>query len=162
MYNYYSRKLRIPFEEAVKNITATMRQQGFGIITKIDLKEVFRQKLDVVFRNYTILGACNPEFAHKAVSLESHIGLMLPCNIVIQEHENGEVEISAISPLDNLDKSTSTVQLRGLAGEVGTRLRTAIDDLHRDRPDPDRAEALPLDSETPHSPSQHSNIPIQG
>jgi len=159
MDNYYSRKMRIPFEEALKSITENMRQQGFGIITKIDLKDVFRQKLDVGFRNYTILGACNPEFAHKAVSLESHIGLMLPCNIVIQEHENGEVEISAVNPLDAMDKSTSTAQLRGLAEEVGTRLRTAIDDLHRDRPEPDHAEALPLDSQTPHS---HSNISIQG
>ena len=106
MAYYYSRKIKIPFEEAVQKITRNLQEQGFGIITHIDLTETLKQKLDLDFRKYKILGACNPEFAYKAVSLESHIGLMLPCNVVIQEHENNEVEISAISPLQTIDKAT--------------------------------------------------------
>jgi uncharacterized protein (DUF302 family) len=140
---YYSRKLRIPFEEAVKKITQGLQQQGFGIITSIDLKNTLKQKLGVDFRNYSILGACNPEFAYKAVSMESHIGLMLPCNIIIQEHENGEMEISAINPLETIDKVNASDQLTALATEVSNRLRVAVDDLNRDKSEPQRTEALP-------------------
>jgi len=131
MANHYSCKLQIPFEDAIKKITASLKEQGFGIVTIIDLKQVFKEKLKLNFRNYTILGACNPEFAYKAVSLESHIGLMLPCNVVVQEHENGEVEISAVSPLETMDKETTTEQLNAIADEVTGRLRAAVDNLHR-------------------------------
>lgn len=143
MSYYYSRKLKIPFDEAVEKIKQSLQRQGFGIITNIDLKDTFKQKLNTDFRKYKILGACNPEFAYKAVSLESHIGLMLPCNIVVQEHENNEVEVSAISPLETIDKATSTALLSDIAHEVSNRLRTAVDDLHRDQPEPHRPEALP-------------------
>ena len=157
MAYYYSRKIKIPFEEAVQKITRNLQEQGFGIITHIDLTETLKQKLDLDFRKYKILGACNPEFAYKAVSLESHIGLMLPCNVVIQEHENNEVEISAISPLQTIDKATSTMQLSDIAQEVSNRLRAAVDDLHREKPDPQHEEALPTESE-----QKPSSVPIQG
>lgn len=153
---YYSRKLQIPFDEAVQKITQNLEQQGFGIITNIDLKETLRQKLNVDFRRYRILGACNPEFAYKAVSLESHIGLMLPCNIVVQEHENKEIEVSAISPLEALDKATATAQLTEIAHEVSNRLRAAVDNLHRDNPD-QHFEALPANEK-----QGNSNTPMQG
>lgn len=146
MEYYYSRKLKTSFDEAVQKITENLQQQGFGIITNIDLKDTLKQKLNVNFRKYKILGACNPEFAYKAVSLESHIGLLLPCNIIIQEHENGEVEVSAISPLETIDKATATPQLRSIAHEVTNKLRTAVDNLHRDKPEPTHAEALPTNS----------------
>lgn len=156
MVSSYSRKLKISFDEAVQKITQNLQHQGFGIITNIDLKDTFRQKLNVDFRRYKILGVCNPEFAFKAVSLESHVGLMLPCNIVIQEHENNEVEVSAISPLETIDKATSTTQLKEIAHEVTKRLRMAIDDLNRDKPEPQHVEALPSDDEpqSPYVPSQ--------
>lgn len=157
MAYYYSRKVQIPFEEAVQKITQNLQQQGFGIITNIDLKDTLKQKLNVDFRKYKILGACNPEFAYKALTLESHIGLMLPCNVVIQEHENKEVEVSAISPLETLDKAITTAQLTDIAHEVSNRLRTAVDDLHRDKPDPQHAEALPTNGK-----QENSNVPIQG
>lgn len=157
MAYYYSRKLNIPFEEAVQKVTQNLQQQGFGIITNIDLKDILKQKLNVDFRKYKILGACNPEFAYKAVSLESHIGLMLPCNVVVQEHENKEVEVSAISPLETIDKASSTAQLTDIAHEVSNRLRTAIDDLHRDRPEPKHTEALPADDG-----QKSSTAPLQG
>lgn len=143
MDSYYSRKLTIPFDEAVQRITENLQQQGFGIITNINLKDILKQKLNVDFRRYRILGACNPELAHKAVSLESHLGLMLPCNIVVQEHENHEIEVSAISPLETIDKAATTPQLVEIAHEVSNRLRTAVDNLHRDQPERSHPEALP-------------------
>lgn len=154
---YYSRKLQIPFEDAVQKITYNLQQQGFGIITTIDLAQTLKQKLNVDFRKYKILGACNPEFAFKAVSLESHIGLMLPCNIVIQEHENKEVEVSAISPLETISAADNSAQLIDLAHEITNKLRVAVDDLHRDKPIEQHDDALPT------TESQHkANMPIQG
>ncbi|HEY5749846.1 MAG TPA: DUF302 domain-containing protein [Chryseolinea sp.] len=140
---YYSRKLALPFQDVLEKVTKTLQQQGFGIITTIDVKDTFKQKLNVDFRNYKILGACNPQFAYKAISLESHLGIMLPCNVVVQEHENGEVEVTAVNPLESLDKGMGTPLLNDLALEVGNRLRTAIDDLHRQMPEP-HSEALPV------------------
>lgn len=142
---YYSRKLKMPFQDVLNKVTETLKQQGFGIITSIDVQDTFRQKLNIGFRNYKILGACNPQFAYKAISLESHMGVMLPCNVVVQEHENGEVEVSALNPLENVDKAFSTAQLLELATEVGNKLRTAIDDLHRDVTEA-HIEALPTGS----------------
>ena len=140
--SYYSRKVKLPFELVVKRVTDNLRQQGFGIVTTIDLHDTFRQKLDVGFRRYKILGACNPQFAYEAVTVESHVGVMLPCNVVVQEHENGEVEVSAINPTENIDRVFTNSQLRDLAREVGNRLREAIDNLHRDVPET-HVEALP-------------------
>lgn len=145
MAYHYSRKLAVPFNEVLSKITQTLQQQGFGVITTIDVKDILKQKLNVDFRNYRILGACNPEFAYKAISLESHVGLMLPCNIVVQQHENGEVEVSAVNPLETIDRAFTTSNLTDIATEVGNRLRTAIDDLHRDIAEPKHQEALPTD-----------------
>ena len=147
----------MPFEDAVQKITRGLQQQGFGIITAIDLKEKLKQNPGVNFRNYRILGACNPEFAYKAVSMESHVGLMLPCNVVVQEHENGEIEISAINPLDALDKEDASDQLKGLAAEVGNRLRATVDDLNREKSEPERTEALPAEMK-----SRNAEMPILG
>lgn len=140
---YYSRKLDLPFQDVLEKVTKNLQQQGFGIITAIDMKDTFKQKLNVDFRNYKILGACNPQFAYKAISLESHLGIMLPCNVVVQEHENGQVEVTAINPLEAMDKGMRTPLLNDLASEVANRLRTAIDDLHRQTPEP-HGEALPV------------------
>lgn len=145
MSYYYSRKLTIPFDDAVAMVTQSLEQQGFGIITIINLKDILKEKLNINFRNYKILGACNPQFAHNAISLESHIGLMLPCNVVVQEHENKEVEVSAINLMETMDKASSTVQLTDYASEAGNRLRIAVDNLHRSVPEPGHAEALPLE-----------------
>jgi uncharacterized protein (DUF302 family) len=141
---YYSRRLKISFQDAIDKVTANLKLQGFGIITTIDLKDTFKQKLNVGFRNYRILGACNPQFAYKAVSLESHMGIMLPCNVVIQEHENGEIEITAVNPLETLEASLSSTGLGDLASEVGSRLRTAIDDIDRDCQE-EHCDALPTE-----------------
>ena len=138
----YSRKFRIPFHEVVDKATQNLLQQGFNVVTTIDLQEIFRGRLKVGFRNYKILGACNPEFAYQAVSLESHMGTMLPCNIVIQEHENGEVEVSAVNPLENIDMAHNTTILTTLGTEVGIRLRAALDYIQRNSAY-ERSDALP-------------------
>jgi uncharacterized protein (DUF302 family) len=139
---YYSRKLKMPFQEVLNRITQNLQLQGFGVITTIDVQDTFQKKLNINFRNYRILGACNPQFAYKAISLESHMGVMLPCNVVVQEHENGEVEVSAINPLENLDKTFNTTELADLATEIGIRLRAAVDYIHREPPKT-IVEALP-------------------
>lgn len=139
---YYSRKLKMPFQDVLNKVTENLKQQGFGIITTIDVQDTFKQKLNIGFRNYKILGACNPQFAYKALSLESHMGVLLPCNIAVQEHENGEVEVSALNPLENIGEAFNTTQLVELAREVGDKLRAAIDNLHREV-SVDHAEALP-------------------
>ncbi|MFD0997812.1 DUF302 domain-containing protein [Ohtaekwangia kribbensis] len=157
MSYYYSRTLTIPFDQVVQKITLNLQKQGFGIITTIDLKETLRQKLGIDFRKYKILGACNPQFAYKAVSQDSHLGLMLPCNIVIQEHENNQVEISAINPMATIEESATSYQLKELANDVSNRLRTAIDNLHHDQPMPQHTEALPAEGSAP-----NYNAPIQG
>jgi uncharacterized protein (DUF302 family) len=126
---YYSRKVDLPFDEVVVNVKRNLQQHGFGIITTIDLQDTFKSKLNVNFRKYLILGACNPEFAYKAISLESHMGVMLPCNIVVQQHENGEVEVSAVNPLDHLDPAMNTTGLVDLAGEIRDHLQSSIDEL---------------------------------
>lgn len=150
---YYSRKLTMPFQAAVAKVTKSLEEHGFGIITSIDVQDTFKKKLGLDFRNYKILGACNPQFAFKAISLESHIGVMLPCNVLIQEHENGEVEVTATSPLDNIGSTFNTTELKNLAVEVGNRLRSAVDDLHRDHPE-EHEEALPPEGNNVSSPMQ--------
>jgi uncharacterized protein (DUF302 family) len=143
MTTVYSRKMKVPFDQALSKVTEVLANRGFGIITTIDMKSVFKKKLNVDFRNYTILGACNPDFAYKAISMESHMGVMLPCNIVVQRHENGEIEVSAINPLDSIDRVQATPSLNDLATEVGTRLRAALDDLHKEFHEVIETEALP-------------------
>lgn len=138
---YYSRKIKLPFQEVLDKVTGNLKEEGFGIITTIDVQDTFRQKLNIGFRNYKILGACNPQFAYKAISLESHMGVMLPCNIVVQEHENGEVEVSAMNPLEDISAAFNTTQLVTLAAEVGNKLRATIDNLDHKVP-ADHTEAL--------------------
>ena len=143
MAYYISRKLKMPFREVVDKITDTLHQQGFVVVATIDLKDTFKTELNTNFRNYTILGVCNSQLSYNAISLESHIGVMLPCNVVIQEHENGEVEVSAINAVETIGRGDSNTPLRDLAAAVSDRLRVAVDDLHRQSPEPQHAEALP-------------------
>jgi uncharacterized protein (DUF302 family) len=99
---YFSKTLPVVFEEAVRRTTEALKQQGFGIITEIDVKETFKKKLGIDFRNYRILGACNPTLAHEALNLEDKIGTMLPCNVVVQDAPDGATEIAAIDPVASM------------------------------------------------------------
>ena len=99
MSYYFSTTLQnISFSEAIEKVTEELKKEGFGILTEIDLKATLKKKLDVDFYNYTILGACNPPFAYKALQAEDKIGTMLPCNVIVQEKEQGIIEISAVDP----------------------------------------------------------------
>ncbi|OQP66574.1 hypothetical protein A3860_13925 [Niastella vici] len=120
-----SKKLQISFQEAINKVTDELKKEGFGIITEIDLKEKFKEKIGVDFRRYTILGACNPKLAYEAVQLEDKIGVMLPCNILVQEHENGGVEVSAINPMNAMDV-VNNERLSLLANEIGQKLQKVI------------------------------------
>lgn len=99
MSYYFSKALEISFDEAVAKVTEELKQEGFGVLTEIDVKQTLKKKLDVDFRKYKILGACNPPFAYQALQLEDKIGVMLPCNVVVQENDEGSVEISAVDPI---------------------------------------------------------------
>ena len=141
---YYSRKLKMPFQDILNKVIQNLQVQGFGIVTTIDVQANVRENLNLPFRNYKILGAYNSKFAYKAISMESHAGVMLLCNVVVQEHEDGATEVSAINPLENLAGPFSMTRLVDLAIETGIRLRAALDYLNRDLPDADK-EVLPAD-----------------
>ncbi len=115
----------ISFEDALMRVTDKLKEEGFGIITEIDLKETFKNKLNVNFRNYKILGACNPVFAHKAIQSESKIGALLPCNVIVQENEAGKIEISAIDPEVSMS-SVKNNDLSLIASEVKNKLKNVI------------------------------------
>ena len=129
MLYHYAKKLRKPFEDVILKITESLQKQGFGVITTIDVRDTFKKKLGIDFRNYKIMGACNPEFAYKVITLESHFGLMLPCNVLVQEHENGEVEVSAENPMERVTTILNQ-DINEIAKEIGDRLRKAIDEVH--------------------------------
>ena len=114
------------FENVVKKVIEELKNEGFGIITEIDLKEKFKEKLNVDFRNYKILGACNPALAYKAVQMEPNIGVMLPCNILVQENQHGKVQIASINPLYSIG-ITGNEQLEHIASEVSEKLQMIMD-----------------------------------
>lgn len=124
---HLSKKTTISFAKAVDKVTEELKKEGFGIITTIDLKETFREKINVDFRNYIILGACNPHFAYKALLEEDKMGVFLPCNVVVQEHENGEVEISIGNP-EELMPGINNVHLKTFATEIKEAM---LNVLHR-------------------------------
>jgi uncharacterized protein (DUF302 family) len=101
--NYYNSKcVEYSFNEAILKITEELQKEGFGVLTEIDVKETLKKKIDVDFRNYKILGACNPTFAHKALLEEANIGVLMPCNVIVQEMEEGKVEVSTVNPMESM------------------------------------------------------------
>jgi uncharacterized protein (DUF302 family) len=128
MSYYYSKTLDVSFEDAIDKTTEALKEEGFGILTEIDIKATLKKKLDVDFKKYQILGACNPPLAHKALSAEDHIGLMLPCNVIVQEHENGEVEVSAVDPIASM-QAVENDDLGDIAEEVRDLLKKVIESL---------------------------------
>ncbi|NJY61616.1 DUF302 domain-containing protein [Salinimicrobium sp. CDJ15-81-2] len=129
MSYYFSKVLDTSFDEAIDKVTKELKEEGFGILTEIDVKETFKKKLDLDFRKYRILGACNPQMAHKAISAESRIGTMLPCNVIVQENENGKTEVSAVDPVASMS-AVENKDLAGIAGEVREKLKTVIERLN--------------------------------
>ena len=128
MTYHLSKKLNVPFSEAVTNATAELQKEGFGIITTIDLKEAFSKKINVDFRNYIILGACNPRYAYEALQVEDKIGVFLPCNVVVQEHENGEVEVSIVNP-EELMHGVNNLNLQPFVTEIKEAMQNVLNRL---------------------------------
>jgi uncharacterized protein (DUF302 family) len=124
---YFSKTLEISFDESIDRVTAALKDEGFGILTEIDVKATLKKKLDVDFKPYRILGACNPPFAYKALQSEDKIGSMLPCNVVVIQQESG-VEVSAIDPLASM-QAVDNDALGEIAGEIQSRLRRVIESL---------------------------------
>jgi uncharacterized protein (DUF302 family) len=102
MSYYFSKKVNIPYNEAISRVTKELKKEGFGILTEIDVKETLKKKLDVDCHKYKILGACNPSYAYKSLQIEDKIGLMFPCNVVVQEIADGAVEVAAIDPVASM------------------------------------------------------------
>jgi uncharacterized protein (DUF302 family) len=128
MSYYFARQLSTSFGDAVARTTAALKEEGFGIITSIDVKETFKQKLGAAFRPYTILGACNPKLAFEALQLEDKVGTMLPCNVVVQEVGAGQVEVAAIDPVASM-QAIANPELLEKAQAVRQKLQNAISRL---------------------------------
>ena len=128
MAYYYSKTVDIDFDEAVSRITQALKNEGFGILTEIDVKSTLKKKLDVDFRNYRILGSCNPPFAYKALQVEDKIGTMLPCNVIVQEKADDSIEIAAIDPIASM-KAIDNPNLNDIAETIGQKLKMIIETI---------------------------------
>jgi len=113
------------FEDAIEKTTAALKEEGFGVLTEIDIKATLKKKLDADFYNYTILGACNPQMAHQALQAENKIGTMLPCNVIVQEREPGTVEVSAVDPAASM-MAVQNDSLVSIAKDVREKLTKVI------------------------------------
>ncbi len=128
MSYYFSKIVDDSFEDAIERVTAQLGEEGFGVLTTIDVSGTLKKKLDVDFQRYTILGACNPGYAHKALTAEDKIGVMLPCNVIVQETKDGKVEVAAVDPMASM-MAIENEALGGIATEVREKLKTVIDHL---------------------------------
>ena len=129
MNYYFSTTLtNTSFKEAKECVTIALKKEGFGILTNINIKEILKKKIDVDFRPYEILGACNPHFAYKALLAEDKIGLMLPCNVIIEEVNNGDIIVAAVDPIASMGAVENNT-LEEIANEVQQKLKRVIDNL---------------------------------
>ena len=128
MSYYFSKTMAMPFSEAVAKVMEALKKEGFGVLTDIDVKATLKKKLNVDFRDYRILGACNPPFAYQALQAEEKIGTMLPCNVIVHENPEGEVEVSAVDPVASM-QAIQNPKLRTIAEQVQAKLKAVIDSL---------------------------------
>jgi len=125
--NYHMTKtVSLPFDTAIEKVTGALKAEGFGILTDIDIKATLHKKLDVDFRPYRILGACNPPLAHEALQTEDKVGVLLPCNVVVQEVKPGEVEVSAMDPVGAME-TIGNDKLTALAKRVKDKLNKVLE-----------------------------------
>lgn len=125
MSYYFNKTLNTSFDDAVARVFTELKKEGFGVLTDIDVSEALRKKLDVDFKKYRILGACNPPFAYKALQLEDKIGRMLPCNVIVQEISAGVVEVAAIDPIASM-QAIDNPKLRSVEEQVQSMLKKVI------------------------------------
>ena len=125
MTYYMAAKLQVPFDDAVARTEAALKTEGFGVISRIDMQQILKSKIDVDFRPYTILGACNPRLAYEALQLEDKVGLMLPCNVIVQQAGPDDIEVAAIDPVASMQAMDSP-ELAKAAQAVREKLSRAI------------------------------------
>jgi uncharacterized protein (DUF302 family) len=128
MSYYYNKTIAGEFEQVIEKVTEELKKQGFGVLTEIDFSGTVKKKLDKDMPAYRILGACNPVFAYKAYQAENKIGTMLPCNVIVQDAGNGNVEVSAVNPIASM-MGVGNDSLGDIAGEVKDKLESVIDAL---------------------------------
>lgn len=128
MSYYMATTLDASFDEAIEQTEAALKTEGFGVLTRVDVQKTLKTKIDVDFRPYTILGACNPALAHEALQLEDKVGTMLPCNVVVQQKADGQVEVAAINPVASM-QAIENPQLQQAAELVRDKLSKVIDSL---------------------------------
>jgi uncharacterized protein (DUF302 family) len=124
----FGKKVDMPYEKAVETVTSALKAEGFGVLTEIDVKATMKKKLDVDFRRYVILGACNPPFAHKALAAELEIGLLLPCNVIVYEEDDGGSVVSALNPMAAFSM-VNNPKMQEVAEQVTEKIKRAIDSL---------------------------------
>lgn len=130
MSYYFSKILKNKsFDEAIVLTTTELKKEGFGILTEISIDKTLKSKIDVDFKKYTILGACNPKFAYEALKAEDKIGVFLPCNFIVEAHENGEIEVSAVDPIASMS-AVKNEKLGELAIEIQAKLKRVIENLN--------------------------------
>ncbi len=125
--NYYFNKTleNVSFEEVLDRVSSELQKEGFGVLTEIDVRATFKKKLDIDFRNYRILGACNPHFALKALEAEDKIGTMLPCNVIVQQTSDTQIEIAAVDPVASM-LALENIEMAELAKEIRSKLERVI------------------------------------
>ncbi|WP_417876827.1 DUF302 domain-containing protein [Winogradskyella sediminis] len=128
MTYYFSKTLKGDFNDTVDQVTAALKTEQFGVLTEIDIKATLKKKLDVNFNNYKILGACNPQYAHQALLAENKIGTMLPCNVIVQELDSGDIEVAAVNPMASM-QAVENDDLKGIAEEITEKLKAVIEGL---------------------------------
>ena len=128
MSYYFNKILKGDFDQVIDKVTDELKKVGFGILTEIDVKETLKKKLDVDFKKYRILGACNPPYAHKALQAEDKIGTMLPCNVIVQEVEAGVIEVAAVNPMASM-QAVENDALKEIAQEITLKLENIIKKL---------------------------------
>ncbi len=126
MSYYFNKVVDMTFGEAIKKVTEELKKEGFGVLTEIDVTGALKKKINVDFRKYRILGACNPKFAHKALLEEDKIGTMLPCNVIIQESVDGNIEVAAIDPMASM-QAVKNDHLGSIASQVQFKLKQVIE-----------------------------------
>jgi len=124
----FNKTVDVPFDDVIERVVDALKAEGFRLLTDIDLQAALKTKLDIDFRQYRILGACNPYFAHQALQIERHIGTMLPCNVVVQATDDGKVEVSAVDPIASMS-FVKNQELEVIAEEVHDRLQRVVDGL---------------------------------
>lgn len=128
MSYYFNQIVNTDFDTAIERVIEELKKEGFGVLTEIDVQAAMRKKLGKDFRKYKILGACNPPFAYQALKNEDKIGTMLPCNVIIQETENGEVEVAAIDPIASM-QAVDNPKLADIAHQVRAKMEKVINAL---------------------------------